>query len=328
MSAGIFINYRRHDTIATAGRLFDRLALAFGNKQVFMDVEHIPAGADFTLHIEAELTKCGVLLALIGPHWLDIRDNFGSRRLLDANDLVAKEIEVALHRGLNVIPVLVDGAAVPKLEDLPDALKPLVRRNAVELRNAQFGVDVDQLVVRISELLNRRTTAARHRFIEFGGVLFLVCIISLGSLFLPIADLWRTGLGWLGLAKRINSVEECGLVGDVKAELEFSGTFTGIIADSPENAAEVQLKLVREKDTVKGSYFRAGICGSVAGEVVGNQMIFRWRWADGSGRGVATQAGYILSGTSGFRDAVDGGGKFTLALRRGSELRLVLSRRS
>jgi hypothetical protein len=83
-----------------------------------MDVDHIPAGADFVRHIENELAKCGVLLAIIGPHWLHIRDDAGARRLFDPHDLVTNEISVALRRGINVIPVLIDGTIMPKSEDL------------------------------------------------------------------------------------------------------------------------------------------------------------------------------------------------------------------
>ena len=53
--ARIFINYRRGDTIATAGRLHDRLAAAFGRQNLFMDVDHIPAGVDFAAHLNAQV---------------------------------------------------------------------------------------------------------------------------------------------------------------------------------------------------------------------------------------------------------------------------------
>jgi TIR domain len=301
VTGGIFINYRRQDTIATAGRLFDRLARAFGNKQIFMDVDHIPAGADFFQHIEAELAKCGVLLALIGPNWLQVQDDFGSRRLFDPHDLVANEIGAALGRCIHVIPVLVDGAAMPGLEDVPDMLKPLVRRNAVELRNAQFGADAERLVRRIGELLKKRTAATRRKYVMIVGMLLLAPLIWFASFLIPSGR---------------DSVESCGLIGPIEAGLEFSGVFAGVVVDAGQSGADIQLKLIRDQNSVRGSYFRAGICGGVGGDVVGNRMIFNWNWADSSGRGVATQIGDSLNGSSGFKDAMEGAGTFILFLRK------------
>jgi hypothetical protein len=43
MPGKIFINYRRDDAIAAAGRLHDRLAQAFGRNNLFMDVDHFPS---------------------------------------------------------------------------------------------------------------------------------------------------------------------------------------------------------------------------------------------------------------------------------------------
>jgi hypothetical protein len=308
MTAGIFISYRRQDTIATAGRLHDRLAKAFGKTQIFMDVDHIPAGADFTHHIESELAKCGVLLVLIGPNWLHIRDDTGSRRLLDPQDLVASEIDVALRRRINVIPVLVDGATLPRSEDLPDPLRPLIKRNAVELRNVQFGADADRLVGRIGELLKRRTSETKRKYLLIGIVL-LAGMISSGVVFTSINILWPT-------VKQIKSVEDCDLVGTIKAGLKFSGIFDGIIVDSGQSGAAIQLKLVRDQNSVMGSYFRGGICGSIVGEVTADRMLFSWHWAGNFGRGIATQTEDRLSGTSGFNTATEGGGTFTLFVKR------------
>jgi hypothetical protein len=147
----IFINYRRDDCIATAGRLHDRLAQAFGSRNIFMDVDHIPAGVDFKAHLDAQVAVCDVLLVLIGPHWLTATDERGERRLDHADDFVATEIAAALARDIRVIPVLVDGARMPRPAELSESLKPLSLRNAVEVRNTQFGSDVQRLVEKIGE---------------------------------------------------------------------------------------------------------------------------------------------------------------------------------
>ena len=163
MTGKIFINYRRDDSIGTAGRLHDRLAQAFGRDNLFMDVDHIPAGVDFVAHLNSQVAECGVVLVVIGPNWLRVKDKAGQRRLHQPDDFVAIEIAAALGRDIRVIPILVDGARMPKADKLPDAIKPLVRRNAVEIRNAQFGRDAEALIERLREALGQETLAAKAR---------------------------------------------------------------------------------------------------------------------------------------------------------------------
>ena len=143
MAGKIFINYRRDDSIGTVGRLNDRLAQSFGRKNLFMDVDNIPAGVDFAEYLQSQVAACDVFLAIIGPNWLDAKDDDGRRRFDNPDDYVAIEIAAALARKIRVIPVLVDGARTPKADKLPDSVKPLVRRNAVEIRNTQFGRDAE-----------------------------------------------------------------------------------------------------------------------------------------------------------------------------------------
>jgi cytolethal distending toxin subunit A len=145
LAGGVFINYRRDDSHGTAGRLRDRLVRDPRSSHVFMDVDNIPAGVDFAEYLSGQVAGCDVLLAVIGPDWLHAKDETGQRRLDNPGDYVRVEIAAALARKIRVVPVLVDGARIPKADELPDDLKPLVRRNAVELRNAQFGRDADAL---------------------------------------------------------------------------------------------------------------------------------------------------------------------------------------
>jgi tetratricopeptide (TPR) repeat protein len=153
MAGKIFINYRRDDSIGMAGRLHDRLAHTFGRARLFMDVDHIPAGTDFVAHLNSQVAECEVILVVIGPNWLGVKDENGGRRLDDPDDFVAIEIAGALARDIRVIPVLVDGARMPKASELPDSLKPLARRHAVDVRHAHFGHDAEALVARMREVL-------------------------------------------------------------------------------------------------------------------------------------------------------------------------------
>ena len=145
-SGRIFISYRRTDTAHIAGRLFDRLETRFGAGNVFMDVDSIEPGRDFSEAIQDAVGSCDVLLALIGSRWLDATDGHDHRRLEDPDDFVALEIITALQRPIRVIPVLVDGAAPPRRDDLPDALAPLARRQGIQLDHATFGGDVTALM--------------------------------------------------------------------------------------------------------------------------------------------------------------------------------------
>src|SRR5262245_347210 len=84
MDGKIFINYRRDDSIGTAGRLHDRLVQAFGRDKLFMDVDHIPAGEDFVGYLNAQVASCDVFLALIGPDWLNASEEAEQQRLAAA----------------------------------------------------------------------------------------------------------------------------------------------------------------------------------------------------------------------------------------------------
>lgn len=140
--AGIFISYRRDDASGHAGRLFDRLAGRFGRDHVFMDVTDIAPGEDFTHVIETSVGTADVLLAVIGPQWLSVADASGARRIDGPADLVRQEVAAAFQRKMRVIPVLVRGARMPRPEELPDVLKELARRQAVELTDSRWDSDL------------------------------------------------------------------------------------------------------------------------------------------------------------------------------------------
>jgi hypothetical protein len=112
--SGIFISYRREDSAAYAGRLYDRLSAHFGAAQVFMDVDDIPPGADFAWHIDAKVDSCDAMIVVIGKEWLSARSAEGQLRLSDPNDFVGLEVSLALQCGMLVVPVLVGGHKYPR----------------------------------------------------------------------------------------------------------------------------------------------------------------------------------------------------------------------
>jgi hypothetical protein len=156
----IFVNYRRSDSGGEAGRLYDDLTLRFSPESVFMDVAGIEPGRDFRKAIDQSVATCTVVLAVIGQEWLDLRDSQGGRRLDDANDFVRIELASALRRDIPVVPVLVRGATMPHAEQLPDDLKELAYRNAVELTHVRWKSDVQVLLQALRPYLDVRDESA------------------------------------------------------------------------------------------------------------------------------------------------------------------------
>jgi hypothetical protein len=162
-STDIFINYRRSDTSGHAGRLEQQLSQRFPGR-IFMDIHNIEAGRDFTEVIAEEVGKCGVLIVMIGNQWVDITDpETGKRRLDDPTDFVAAEIAGALQRNIRIIPVLVEGAKMPRQEELPAALAGLVRRNAIELSDTRWDYDVDQLIKVLEKICGSPSVATAEK---------------------------------------------------------------------------------------------------------------------------------------------------------------------
>src|SRR6188508_3047598 len=145
--SGTFISYRREDAAGYAGRLRESLERRLGPSRVFRDVDTLRPGQDFVQAIEARLTDCRVMLTVIGREWAGARDMTGSRRLDEPYDFVRLEIAAALARpNVLVVPVLVEGAAMPAASELPENIRPLARRHAVTIRDETWDADVDRLV--------------------------------------------------------------------------------------------------------------------------------------------------------------------------------------
>jgi hypothetical protein len=158
----IFISYRREDSEGHAGRLYEDLAGRFGKEAVFFDVSAIEPGQDFRHAIDANVARCSVLLAVIGPRWLEAGMP-GARRIDDASDFVRLEIASALKRSIPVVPVLVQGAKMPAAGQLPADLADLAWRNAVELSHARWASDVQVLAKSLARHVDGGDGAAPGR---------------------------------------------------------------------------------------------------------------------------------------------------------------------
>ncbi|HEX2619911.1 MAG TPA: uracil-DNA glycosylase family protein [Phototrophicaceae bacterium] len=158
----IFINYRRQDSEGYVGRLYDRLIQQFDRESIFMDVDDIKPGADFVQTLEDAVARCDVFIAVIGPVWTTVADGGGQRRLDQWNDFVRIEIASAIKQGKMVIPVLVGQAKMPNLDELPEDMKSLARRNAIELSHQRFSYDIERLIRAILDGMPERGSTKPH----------------------------------------------------------------------------------------------------------------------------------------------------------------------
>lgn len=152
--AKIFLSYRRDDSAAACGRIYDHLRQHFGKENIYKDIDNIPLGADFREHVKSAIAECAVELVIIGQRWLTVTNAAGQRRLDVANDPVRVEVEEGLRRGIPVIPLLVDRAPMPSEDDLPASIRPLANRNGLDIDNGRhFDDDVSHLIAALQQSL-------------------------------------------------------------------------------------------------------------------------------------------------------------------------------
>ena len=131
-----------------AGRPAENLTDRAG-AEVFLDIESIPLGMSFPEWIDREIASCDAVLVVIGDDWLALSYEGDPPRIESASDWVRVEIEAALERGVLTIPVLVEGAAMPRPDQLPDSIRGLAHRNAAELRDSSWRADFERIAAAI-----------------------------------------------------------------------------------------------------------------------------------------------------------------------------------
>ena len=157
----IAISYRRDDSAAITGRIFDRLVARYGSDSVFRDIDNIPLGVDFREYINTILAQTDITLVVVGKRWFGARR--GRRRIDDPADPVRVEVEAALRSGMPVIPVLVEGGGMPNVDQLSDSLKELVYRNGLDVGSGRdFDQHMERLIRNIEPILAQRAEAARQ----------------------------------------------------------------------------------------------------------------------------------------------------------------------
>jgi TIR domain len=149
---GVFISYRRKESSSFAGRLYDRLVQRLGEARVFMDVDSIKPGQDWTEAISHAVAQCGLMLVLIGHEWAQVRTG-SSARISDTDDYVRLEIEAAFDQDIPIIPVLLEDATMPGQADLPETLVKLSHLQAMRVRHESFRSDSTTLFTVVQEVL-------------------------------------------------------------------------------------------------------------------------------------------------------------------------------
>lgn len=183
----IFISYRRADSEYVVGRLYNDLCKAYGRENIFEDVDSIPLGVDFRGEISKVVHSCDILIALIGENWHTITDDSGNVRIQDPDDYVRIEIEEALKRDIPVIPIMTGKAKIPGESDLPDSLKQLAFRNAIQVRpDPDYESDFNRLKENIDKIY--RTPVSKNYFLAAIPLLLAALVLLLFYSFMPTAS--------------------------------------------------------------------------------------------------------------------------------------------
>jgi len=182
MDHGVFLSYRRADTAGHAGRICDDLERRFGAPLVFRDIDSIRAGTDFVKALESAVANARVAIVLIGDTWLTEVGAEGSARIRDPEDHVHREVLMALEApGLTVVPVLVEGAAMPSEEQLPKPLRAMARLQAIELSESRWDYDIGRLV-RVLEAAGVRGEKATRLPGWFGPAVAALLVLAIAAL--------------------------------------------------------------------------------------------------------------------------------------------------
>lgn len=265
--SNIFISYRRADSRLVTNRIDDHLRRAFGKREIFKDVDNMPPGKDFRGVLRAATAHCQIMLVIIGPQWLDVRDEHGKRRLDNSDDFVRLEVETGLQRDDTlVIPVLVENARMPSASDLPDSLKELAYNQAFSVdSNRHFQRDIEALIAYIRQNLPPRVPLSRLDWRWIIGVVLIPIIAAIiGGL---IQNPSFFGLGG-----------ETGDPAQVLADIDtdnapFTPTESVTPSHTPEIAtivAQLDASATREQAT---AYQQATFSARATGYAVGTQSI-------------------------------------------------------
>lgn len=152
----LFINYRRDDSAPQAKLIAKALGEVVHSDQIFLDTDSIDIGTEWPNSIQTALEKSNIVLIVIGPNWLKAGINeWGQRRIDNENDWVRKEIANSLvDPNKKIIPILVEGATIPPESALPDCIKQITKKQAIEIRRNYWDHDIKLLIAKFQKNIN------------------------------------------------------------------------------------------------------------------------------------------------------------------------------
>jgi pterin-4a-carbinolamine dehydratase len=143
-----FISYRRDDVGPAAQGIYAQMKVHFGSGQLFMDLNSIPAGADWPVQLRQRVEHATGMLVLMGENWMYATDQWGRRRIDLPGDWVTSEIKTALERSIPIIPVLIgESTSVVPYEALPHCIAELAHKQTVYLRPKTWVQDIANIIV-------------------------------------------------------------------------------------------------------------------------------------------------------------------------------------
>jgi len=162
----IFISYRRIDTQDDVVALHRHLVEEFGQEAVFLDTQGISHGSYFDQTILTELYNADVILVVIGPAWLNVREETDptKRRLDNPSDWVRREVARALERHMIgealILPILVRKAHMPGRTELPEDIADLYRIEGYRVRS---GVRMKEDLRKLIKVIRERAAEQQRR---------------------------------------------------------------------------------------------------------------------------------------------------------------------
>ncbi|MGZ7007773.1 MAG: TIR domain-containing protein [Ilumatobacteraceae bacterium] len=214
------MSYRRSISAGYAGRLYDSLKSRLPrDSTIFMDVASLGGGVEFEKEISETVPRCDAFLVLLAPGWASVSRERGTPRLADPDDLVRRELEAAFEHGVLIVPVLLNGAAMPGVDELPPSISDLHRRNAIDLSDTHWHSDVDRLL----EVIESPRHSERQRSRILAAV--VIAVVVIGAL----------AVGWLLFGGGSSAPDASG---SPTAKLLFSDSLHDSTRDWPEGTDE------------------------------------------------------------------------------------------
>ncbi len=261
--AKFFISYRRED----AGFAVDQIHKALKSyvrtpDDIFVDIDNIPPGVDFVDHLNRHVDQCDVMLVAIGLNWLRATNKAtNSHRLDDPDDFVRIEIASALSRGISVVPLLLGGSKMPSEDQLPDILKPLIRRQAVEVPRGGVQQAIGQMMKGLGFKEIKKTGGTKRRLIFPFAALILLAVGGVG--------LWQYGVldDLIGarLTQTANTKSSVERAANVLDEAPMSSELVSSVDnEGDELRNEIVMRL--QEALAELEYYKGGVDGEVSSE--------------------------------------------------------------